>query len=116
MLVYNHDNLKIGKKLRKKMTFEENLLWFQFLKDLPIKIYRQKLIGNYIVDFYCPDKKIAIEIDGGQHYEDKNITNDKERTEFLNSLGIEVLRYNNNDVKFYFDAVCDDLYNKLINK
>ena len=87
------------------MTKQERKLWFEFLAQLPTKIYRQKLIGNYIVDFYCPKSKIAIELDVGQHY--------AIRTENLNALGIKVIRYSNFDVMHYFDAVCDDIYKNI---
>ena len=63
-----------------------------------LKFYRQKLIGNYIVDFYCASKKTAIELDGGQHFTEESKRNDEKRTTFLNSLGITVLRYSNTDI------------------
>ncbi|MBQ7453241.1 MAG: endonuclease domain-containing protein [Clostridia bacterium] len=113
MFRYNHSNLNNGKTLRKNMTKQERKLWFEFLAQLPTKIYRQKLIGNYIVDFYCPKSKIAIELDGGQHYEDANSKDDAIRTENLNALGIKVIRYSNFDVMHYFDAVCDDIYKNI---
>lgn len=53
--------------MRKNMTKEERRLWFDFLRDLPIRVRRQKIIGNYIVDFYCAEKHLAIELDGSQH-------------------------------------------------
>ena len=113
MFLYNHQHIKFGRKLRKKMTPWERKLWYLLLKDLPIKFYLQKLIGNYIVDFYCQEKNVAVEIDGGQHFEDKNINKDNERTKYLNSLGIRVFRYSNNDIDYYFEAVCDDILHNL---
>lgn len=95
------------------MTPWERKLWFAFLKELPIKIYRQKLIGEHIVDFYCARKKTAIEIDGSQHYTEENAKKDNNRTEYLNSLGITVLRYSNADIDKNFKAVCEDIYNHL---
>lgn len=95
------------------MTKEERKLWFEFLQALPIRIHRQKIIGNYIVDFYCASKKIAIELDGSQHYSDEGIKHDRERTEYLNSQGITVLHYYNNDVINNFDGVCADISIKL---
>ena len=77
-----------AKELRKNMTRHERHLWYDFLKDYPIKIYKQKIVGNYILDFYCEKAKLAIELDGSQHYEDSGIENDAKRDEFLNSLGL----------------------------
>ncbi len=112
-LKYNQKNINKGKELRKTMTKEERKLWFEFLTNLPIKIYRQKLIGNFIVDFYCHKKKIAIEIDGSQHFFDDEKHKDELRTEYLNSLGITVLRYSNLDISKNFSSVCKDIYNKI---
>ena len=84
-----------AKALRKNMTKEERHLWYDFLKSLPVTVNRQKIIGNYIVDFYIATYKIVIELDGSQHYENKGIENDIKRDTFLNDLGIKVLRYLN---------------------
>ena len=99
--------------LRKNMTKEEKRLWYDFLKDLPVQFKRQKMIGHYIVDFYCAKLKIVIELDGSQHYEEDNIEYDKQRTEFLNELGITVLRYSNVEINTNFQGVCTDLMYKL---
>ena len=68
-----------AKTLRKEMTKEERHLWYDFLKTLPITVNRQKVIGNYIVDFYIASSKIVIEIDGSQHYEDRGRETDAKR-------------------------------------
>ena len=91
------------------MTDEERKLWFGFLKRLPITVNRQKTIGRYIVDFYCASKKLVIELDGSQHYKEANRKDDAERDEYLKSLGNEVVRYSNQDVKRNFEGVCGDL-------
>ena len=88
------------------MTPEEKHLWYDFLKNYEIQFYRQKVIGNYIVDFYCRRAKLAIEIDGAQHYENDAIEYDLRRTEYLNSEGIAVLRFLNGDVTRRFESVC----------
>ena len=95
-----------AKNLRKNMTKEERHLWYDFLKTLPITIHRQKVIGNYIVDFYCASAKIVIELDGSQHYKDKGLESDVIRDEYLKSLGLRVLRYSNLDVNKNFEGVC----------
>ena len=67
----NNPNLtEYSKKLRREMTKEERHLWYDFLKPLPFTFHRQKVIGSYIVDFYCAKAKLVIELDGSQHYED----------------------------------------------
>ncbi len=85
-----------------------------FLKELPVRFRRQHVIGNYIVDFYCSEKNIAIEIDGSQHYMEKGANKDEVRTEFLNACGVRVLRYSNADINERFSEVCEDIYNKII--
>ena len=81
--MYNKNNIAIARKLRKDMTREERKLWHECLRKLPIKFYRQKPIGNYIADFYCPKLHLVIELDGSQHYQDKGIVYDTERTKEL---------------------------------
>ncbi len=102
-----------SQQLRKNMTKEERHLWYDFLKDLPMTVNRQKVIGNYIVDFYIASHKIVIELDGSQHYEENKIQEDKKRSEYLNSLGIKVLRYSNLDVNKNFRYVCEDILEKM---
>ncbi len=98
-----------AKKLRKNMTKEERHLWYDFLKSLPLTVNRQKVIGNYIVDFYCAEKKIIIELDGSQHYENAGKENDKIRDSFLKSCGFKVLRYSNLEINKNFEGVCTDI-------
>ena len=102
-----------AKKLRREMTKEERHLWYDFLKSLPETFHRQKVIGKYIVDFYCASAKIVIELDGSQHYDDEGLLSDKERDRYLDSLGITVLRYSNLEVNQNFTGVCEDILNHL---
>ncbi len=95
------------------MTPEENHLWYDFLKKLPFTVNRQKIIGDYIVDFFIASKLIAIEIDGRQHGFDNNVKKDRNRDVELESLGIIVLRYTNEEINQKFDIVCRDLLNHL---
>lgn len=109
--MYNH-NKKLtpyAKKLRKNMTLEERNLWYKFLRGYKIRFLRQKVIKNYIVDFYCSKASLVIEIDGGQHYEDDAILQDKMRDKELNELGYKVLRFTNFDIKNNFEGVCDTI-------
>ena len=91
------------------MTRQERHLWYDFLRSYPIKIYRQKTIGEYIADFYCSKALLVIELDGGQHYEEEQKLYDQRRTQKLNELGIKVIRFTNLDVDRNFDAVCVEI-------
>lgn len=98
-----------SQQLRRNMTKEERRLWYDFLKGLPITFNRQKVIGQYIVDFYCASAGVVVEIDGSQHYENIGKENDRVRDEYMKSLGLTVLRYSNDEVNNSFDAVCEDI-------
>ena len=104
---------KNARKLRREMTKEERRLWYDFLKQLPLTVNRQKVIGRYIVDFYCASAKLVIELDGSQHYESEGTASDWERDYALNQLGITVVRYSNSDINRNFDGVCADLLRRL---
>ena len=95
------------------MTPEERHLWYDFLKPLPITVNRQKVIGRFIVDFYCAAAKLVIEIDGSQHYEEQGMETDKIRDAYLRSKGLTVLRYSNYEINNYFDGVCEDIRSHL---
>ena len=96
-----------AKNLRKNMTKEEAHLWYQFLCRYPQRFRRQYIIGNYIVDFYCHQAKLVVELDGSQHCEPENMEYDKKRTEYLRSQGLEVLRFSNLDIKRQFRSICE---------
>ena len=89
------------------MTKEERHLWYDYLRSHPTKFYRQKVIGPYIVDFYCAKAKLVIELDGSQHYEEINAEKDAERTAFLEGYGLTVIRIPNNEVMRNFRGVCE---------
>lgn len=95
------------------MTKEERHLWYDYLKYLDVTVNRQKVIGKYIVDFYCASAKLVIEIDGSQHYSKKGVSDDKERDHYLKQLGLTVIRYSNKDINQNFNGVCEEI-NKII--
>ncbi len=95
------------------MTPEEKHLWYDFLKNLDITVHRQKVIFDYIVDFYIPLVKIVIEIDGSQHYEPVARKSDAERDENLACFGIKVLRYTNFQINRDFENVCKDIFTNI---
>ncbi len=95
--------------LRKNMTKEERLLWYNFLKHLPVPVHRQQVIGSYLVDFYVHSAKLVIEVDGDQHGEEAGLAKDAVRDTWLRERGLTVLRYTNGDVTRSFESVCQDI-------
>ena len=102
-----------ARSLRKAQTAEENLLWYQFLRKYPCRLRRQYIIGNFIADFYCHQAKLVVELDGGQHYEQGNMDYDQSRTQYLESLGLKVLRFSNSDIHKSFWRVCEAIDNTV---
>ena len=96
-----------AKNLRKHMTKEEAHLWYQFLCRYPQRFRRQYVIGNYIVDFYCHQAKLVVELDGSQHCDPGTVIYDRNRTQYLCSQGLKVMRFSNLDVKQQFRSVCE---------
>ena len=89
------------------MTKEERHLWYDFLRTYPLQFKRQAIIGNFIVDFYCHKANLVIELDGSQHYDENGLDHDAQRTDFLKSNGLVVLRIPNNEIWDNFSGVCD---------
>ena len=110
---HNKNIVPFAKELRKNMTKEERRLWYDFLRNYPIRFTRQKVLGKYIADFYCARAKLVIELDGSQHYEDVGLKNDEERTKYLENYGIKVIRFSNLDVLMNFEAVCTVIDNTV---
>ena len=94
----NESLKKYAVEMRKNQTDEEKKVWYQILKGRTPKFHRQRIIGNYIVDFYCPQLRLAIEIDGYQHFYEENIEYDNKRTEYIESQDIYILRFENTEV------------------
>ncbi len=95
-----------AKALRKRMTKEERHLWYDFLRKYPVRFLRQKVIDNYIVDFYCHEARLIIELDGSQHYEGKGILQDNIRTEKIESRNLTIIRIPNYAINKNFEGVC----------
>lgn len=114
---YSHNKKLVlnAKELRKNMTKEERHLWYDYLRNKDLRFVRQKIIGNYIVDFYCAKANLVIEIDGSQHFEKEAIIYDTERTKYLEELGLFVVRIPNNEINTNFGGVCEYL-DKIILK
>ena len=103
----NNSLLENAKQLRRNMTRQEKHLWYDFLQHYPIKIYKQRIIDNYIVDFYCHKARLVIELDGARHYTPEGKVYDAARTEVLERYGLSVLRFSDSDVDDRFAVVCD---------
>ena len=89
------------------MTKEESHLWYDFLRTYPVRFLRQKIIDNYIVDFYCHAARLIIELDGSQHYEPSQTLKDKIRTDKITSRNLTVVRIPNNVINENFKGVCE---------
>ena len=95
-----------ARELRKKATKQENHLWYDLLRDYPIRFKRQKPISSFIADFYCHAARLVVELGGSQHYDEQGLIYDKERAAVLEQYGVKVLRFSNLDVERNFQGVC----------
>ncbi len=111
----NNQLLNIARILRRNMTRQEKHLWYDFLRYYPVKVYKQRIIDNFIADFYCHSARLVIELDGSQHYTIKGKTHDEARTEILERYGLYVLRFSNKEVDDNFDDVCR-MIDRVINE
>jgi very-short-patch-repair endonuclease len=106
-LEYDKRLVPNARSLRKEMTRQERHLWYDFLSAHSVRFQRQKTIGQYIVDFYCHRAKLAVELDGSQHYSQEAMEYDLLRSEALNAQGVMVLRFTNTDIDRNFESVCE---------
>ncbi len=104
---YNKENIPLAKALRKNMTPWERKLWYDFLRNYPIRFQRQKALGNYIADFYCAKARLVVELDGGGHYTPEQARKDEMRTNDLASMKLTVVRICNLDIDRNFRGVCE---------
>jgi very-short-patch-repair endonuclease len=103
--------------LRNNATKQENYLWYKFLRNIKPQWNRQRIVGIYILDFYCHKMKLAIELDGSQHYAtDRAMDYDENRTIFLNTFGIKVLRFTNVEIDKNFNGVCETIIYEMRNR
>ena len=111
----NNKLLENARSLRRDMTRQEKHLWYDFLQHYPVKIYKQRIIDNFIADFYCHKARLVIELDGSQHYTHEGKSYDEARTEIINQYGIKVIRYSNLDIDGKFNGVCFEI-DKIIHE
>jgi very-short-patch-repair endonuclease len=115
MLSYDKKLKVLSQHLRNNMTDAENMLWLK-LRRKQLKgytFYRQKIIGKYIVDFYCPKANLVIELDGGQHYSDIGQEKDRTRDDVLRKMGPKVLRFSDRDVFENIGGVMERIWSNL---
>ena len=105
-LAYNRKHIALAKILRKHATPQEQHLWHDFLSTYSVRFQRQKVIDNFIADFYCHKAKLIIEIDGSQHYSEEGLQKDAFRTGILERYGLRVIRITNNQIDTCFSGVC----------
>ncbi len=116
MLFYNTRLKKYSQELRKNMTDAERLLWSRLRRKQlnNFQFYRQRIMGDYIVDFYCPRSKLIIEVDGGQHYQDEGDRRDKVRDDYMKNLGMRILRVSDREVLQNLNGVVERICEILI--
>jgi len=114
MLQYGRHLKKYSRRLRKEMTEAERVLWSRIrgkqLKGL--QVYRQKPIGRFVVDFYCPKAKLVIELDGGQHYTEELQAKDETRDRYMMTQGLKTLRFSDKEVFENLTGVLEEIWNR----
>ena len=107
MKVLKNDHLlEQAREFRSEMTPQEKKLWYRFLRGHEQKIYKQRIIDSFIVDFYCARARLVVEIDGPQHHSEQGLAYDVERTAILEQYDLMVLRFTNEEVDRQFPEVC----------
>jgi very-short-patch-repair endonuclease len=114
-LPYESRLTPLARELRKKMTDAERKLWYRLNRKqvLGAPFYRQKPIGVYIVDFYCPSAKLVVEVDGGHHFYGPGKQRDDERDSMLTGMGLKVLRVSDRDVLTNLDGVVEFIWDEV---
>ncbi len=115
IIPYNPELKSLARNLRSNMTEAERVLW-KYIRKKQIKGYqflRQRPIGNYIVDFYCPKAKLVIEVDGGQHYREEGMEADRKRDSYFRGQGLKILRFSNIDVLRNSEGVLEMIYSNV---
>lgn len=104
-----------ARELRKSLPKSETALWSRLRGKqlLDIQFYRQKPIGQYIVDFFAPRARLVVEVDGSQHMEKNHLQRDKNRDQYLTGLGVKVLRFDSRVVLTETDAVMEVIYRTI---
>ena len=109
----NNKLLEQARELRRAMTPQERHLWYDYLQQYPVKIYKQRIIDNFIVDFYCHKARLIIEVDGAGHYTHEGRAYDLARTKALENYGLHVMRISDWEVEEQFGRVCQRIDNAI---
>jgi len=112
-LPYNRQLVEKAKELRKNMTPAEKRLWDGYLRMFKFRILRQRPINNFIVDFFCAQLRLVIEVDGESHFTNEGKDYDWERTQILEGYGLKVLRFTNNEVLQDWEGVCRQIEEEI---
>jgi very-short-patch-repair endonuclease len=110
---YRRDLKRRSQSLRRDPSPAERKLWYEFLRDHPVKFTRQKPLGHYIADFYCSSSRLVIEVDGDSHFTDSAPLYDERRTAALLAEGVRLLRVTNLEVMEQFEGVCQKIQDAL---
>ena len=115
MLPFDMKLKPLARNLRTNMTDAEQLIWSKIRRKqiIDLQFYRQKNIGHYIVDFYCPKGKLIVEVDGGQHYKTEGMKKDQKRDRYLQCLGLTILRFSDIDVLKNIDGVIERIHEHI---
>ena len=123
MLKYNPALKERARHVRTQMTDSEQELWSRLrlkqvlgVQVLGVQFYRQKPIGNYIVDFYAPGARLVVELDGSQHLTPSHVQRDAQRDAYLAGLGLRVLRFSNSQVLKQLDAVIEVIFHTVVER
>ena len=115
-VVKNFRMLETARELRRRLTPQEKKLWYDFLRKYPVKFYKQRIIESFVVDFYCADARLVIELDGSQHYTEQGMQYDMERSAVFEQYGVQVLRFRNQDVSAHFEMVCEQIHEAVVKR
>lgn len=117
-LPYNKEHKYRARELRKELTPAERVVWHRVRRKqlLGVQFYRQKPIGQYIADFYCPKAQLVVEVDGGQHWEPDRAEADQIRDAVFGQLGLKVLRFSNRDVMQQTEAVLEQIHRAVMER
>ncbi len=115
MLRYNPLLESRARSLRSNLTDAEQRLWIRLRRKqiFGVQFYRQKTIGNYIVDFYAPAVKLVVEVDGAQHLAAVNVEYDKRRSNYLEERGLKVLRFDDRQVLLQLESVTEAIFQAM---
>ena len=109
----NYKMLGTARALRRNLTPQERKRWYLFLRSYPVKIYKQRIIESFVVDFYCAQARLVIELDGSQHFTKEAIEYDRQRSSYLQGCDLKILRFTNCDIDRHFPDICQLIHQEV---